>query len=162
MATVITLLINQTLSASTASVTFANITQDYRDLILVCTYSQGTGGNQPRIQINADTGSSYSVVGATGYSTSSVASWSYSSTEIHPMNYTGITAGETGLWKVEFLDYSASDRHKTVLSRSNHSGEVDMNAARWANTAAITSVAISPQSGTFNAGSTFYLYGVTA
>jgi hypothetical protein len=161
MATALILISSQTLGTSTTSVTFANFSQAYRDLVLVCTYANVSGGDQPTLIFNGDTGSNYSLVGAAGYATSSVASWSYTSTNIHPMNYTGISAGETGLWKVDILDYSSTDKHKTVLSRSGHTGEVDMNAARWANTAAINSLTIT-SSLVLAAGSTFYLYGVAA
>ena len=156
------LLNSQTLGVTTTSVVFSAIPQTYRDLVLVCTYAQGTGGNQPRVVINGDGGTNYFVVSATGYTTATAASWSANIAEIHPMNFTGITANEIGLWKLDFLDYSATDKQKIVLSRSNHTGEIDMNAARWANTAAITSLTLSPQSGSFNSGSTFYLYGVIA
>jgi hypothetical protein len=161
MANSLTLINNQTLLSNTTTVTFTGLPQVYRDLVLVCTYANVSGGDQPTLIFNGDTGSNYSLVGVAGYSTSSVASWSYTSTNIHPMNYTGISAGETGLWKVDILDYSATDKHKTVLSRSNHTGEVDMNAARWTNTAAIISLTIT-SSLVLAAGSTFYLYGVTA
>ena len=62
------------------------------------------------------------------------------------------------------MDYSATDKHKTMLSRGGSSSfGVGMNAGRWANTSAVTSVLVIGQSGLdFAAGSTFYLYGIEA
>jgi len=65
------------------------------------------------------------------------------------------------------MDYSATDKHKTVLVKrgvSDATGySVGMEAGRWASTSAITSINIFDQSGdTFDAGSSFALYGVAA
>jgi hypothetical protein len=62
------------------------------------------------------------------------------------------------------MDYSATDKHKTVLSRyGNSSTEVDMAASRWADTSAINSIQILlADAETYSAGSNFSLYGVIA
>ncbi len=64
----------------------------------------------------------------------------------------------------QIMDYSATDKHKTVLVRVGNVGnsEVGANAGRWASTAAITSVRVAPNDGTFSSGSTFNLYGIVA
>jgi hypothetical protein len=60
------------------------------------------------------------------------------------------------------MDYAATDKHKTVLTRNNVSGTgVEAQAARWANTAAITSVTVITSSGAgFATGTVISLYGV--
>jgi len=59
-------------------------------------------------------------------------------------------------------DASATDKHKSVISRnSNATGTVNMSAVRWANTAAVTSITISCSSN-IAAGSTLALFGVAA
>jgi hypothetical protein len=63
------------------------------------------------------------------------------------------------------MDYSATDKHKTVLSRNNVAGGgVDAFANRWANTAAITSVEVRVSTGGqfFATPTTLSLYGVIA
>jgi hypothetical protein len=61
------------------------------------------------------------------------------------------------------MDYSATDKHKTILTRGNGTSDaVIAFANRWANTAAVTSVAASTLTGTFNSGTTISLYGVIA
>jgi hypothetical protein len=60
------------------------------------------------------------------------------------------------------MDYSATDKHKTVLARSNDASMVTYaSASRWASTNAITSILIDPDSTTQIAvGSTLSLYGI--
>ena len=60
------------------------------------------------------------------------------------------------------MDYSATDKHTTVLNRANNAANgVHANAGRWSNTSAVTQVQVYATSN-FAAGSTFYLYGVAA
>jgi hypothetical protein len=64
------------------------------------------------------------------------------------------------------MDYSATDKHKTSLSRGNALGQANVSviayASRWANTNAITSLTVLLESGSFLTGSTLSLYGVIA
>jgi hypothetical protein len=61
------------------------------------------------------------------------------------------------------MDYSATDKHKTVLVRSNAASTgVEAIAQRWASTAAITSILVFPSTGSWAAGGTFSLYGIVA
>ena len=62
----------------------------------------------------------------------------------------------------DLLDYSATDKHKTILVRfGSNSDSIALAAAgRWASTSAITSIRIYRETGSFAIGSTFELYGV--
>ena len=62
------------------------------------------------------------------------------------------------------MDYSATDKHKTVITRASSAGYyIGMSAGRWANTNAITSVSAVMESGrTWSIGSTFALYGIVS
>jgi hypothetical protein len=61
------------------------------------------------------------------------------------------------------MDYSATDKHKTVLSRANNAANgVTAIAGRWASTSAITSIVLTFQSSSLATGSTVALYGVSA
>jgi hypothetical protein len=65
------------------------------------------------------------------------------------------------------MDYSATDKHKTVLNRgqgfeSTGETEIEMTATRWGNTAAINSIMVFPNASTFNVNTTVSLYGVIA
>jgi hypothetical protein len=65
---------------------------------------------------------------------------------------------------IQLFDYSAVDKHKTVLSRFGSANrEVQATASRYSSTSAITSIRFFDILGqTFQAGATFSLYGIAA
>jgi hypothetical protein len=65
---------------------------------------------------------------------------------------------------VNFMNYSNTTTYKTFLSKARNATNYGVNdqAGLWRNTAAISSMVITNASGTFNTGSTFNLYGITA
>ena len=149
-------LANVTLGSTTLSVTFSSIPATYRDLILI-TNGKATAGDDYFILFNGDTaGSNYSKVlmVGNGSSAASFASISSNAAAIYETD---------GVWIHQIMDYSATDKHKTCLVRSNTAGtNVIAGTTRWANTAAITSVIVKPGSANLVSGSTFSLYGVIA
>jgi hypothetical protein len=149
------------LASAVSSVTFS-VPSGYRDLQIIAQYKNTDNGIQAMVRLNGDTATNYFNVGMAGYSTSSVASWSNNISRIQVISYTGVSSSEFCLLEMDFLDYQASDKQKTILTRSNHSGEVDAVASRWASTSAITSIVLLPETNTFAAGSTFELFGVIA
>lgn len=163
MPSALTPLATTTLASNLATVSFTNISGAYRDLRLVCsmTSSGAYGGG---IVINADTTNanySWVQVAATASAFSNTGNGISNSLQFAP-NWNLSTSEPTTL-VTDFLDYQATDKHKNFLLRTNTaSAGVTAMAARWANTAAITSLTIQVNTGTFAAGSTFSLYGVTA
>jgi hypothetical protein len=152
------------LGSSSASVTFSSIPADYRDLVLVAEPEATTASAEEiRIElvINSDTGSNYSYVrmggdGSSASSSSGTLSW---------VLFNGFLAdGERGIRIAQLMDYSATDKHTTLLVRDSSTdvGRVEATAVRWANTSAVTSVEVRTRSGNYAAGSTFYLYGISA
>jgi hypothetical protein len=159
MATALTPIAWQSLSGTAATVTFSSIPGTYRDLILVVT---GTGTNNHAVyaQFNGDTATNYNNVQMIGDGSTASSSLQTSQTFVYAGrgNTTSVTTNI-----VHILDYSTTDKHKTVLSRANDSALYVMGITnRWASTAVITSMLIYPSLGSFNAGSTFALYGVSA
>jgi len=149
-----------TLGSSAALVTFSSIPATYRDLILVVEGATATSG-RPVMRFNADTGSNYTSVMMAGGS--SPYSATTSTTFIDPIPDYSVTGKFSAIWQV--MDYSATDKHKTVLVRLNQhaGGVVHATAGRWANTNAITTVAILTNNGAnYSSGTTFNLYGVIA
>lgn len=158
-------LANITLSSSAASVTFSSISQVYRDLVLVIAGVAATNSvqNSVKATFNSDTtASNYYAVTMRGNG-SATASSSYNVGAFLEAFSTGIaTTGITNI-TASFMDYSATDKHKSYLSRFNDAGvATGAIAGRWANTSAITSIALSFDSGTWASGSTFALYGIVA
>lgn len=149
------LLDSVTLGSSAASVTFSNISQNYRDLVVVvrpdstAIYPQLIIGGQPQNVNNVRMhGVSPSTVDASG-STNNSGPASYYQAE---------------LVIFQIFDYSTTNKHKTILTRSNL-GSVAVGAigSRWAYTSAVTTIQVNDSgAGNYPAGSTFYLYGIAA
>jgi len=154
-----TALATVTLGSSASSVTFSSIPATYRDLVVVISPTTSVDGTEVLMRVNGDTGSNYAFVYAlgTGSTTFSAAGTAASF---------GLLLGRTSRVTnvlVNLMDYSATDKHKTILQRDNDSGWTTvMRAGRWANTAAINTIVVSTSSGTFNSGSTFNLYGIAS
>jgi hypothetical protein len=153
------LIATTTLAAAAPSVVFGSIPQGYRDLVLVSDYKTSVASNS-LLRFNSDSGSNYFYIQMGGNS---------SGTE----NYTGtvdaiyLNVNSTQIEKttttiLNVMDYSATDKHKTNLLRNvGQNGDVVWAyAVRWANTAALTTMALTLTTGNYSAGSTFSIYGV--
>ena len=149
-----------TLGSNQATVTFANIPNTYKDLILIMNVEQSaTSGNGGTIIINGDTGANYSTVFMSGNGSSASSGTGSSSNSLSDLFFfESVRATHI----IQFLDYSATDKHKTVLARANVSSfQVRAGAGRWANTNAVTSFTLGMgQSRSYTSGSTFSLYGI--
>jgi hypothetical protein len=148
-----------TLSTAAASVSFSSIPATYRDLILV---SQGTVATASNISLrfNGDTGSNYSYVYMFGSGTSTASAAGTDSAILGG----GFNSSVISQAIFQVMDYSATDKHKTTLNRTDEpNGAAYAWAGRWANTAAITTLLVRmTNGGNFNSGTTFSLYGVIA
>ena len=151
-----------TLSATDSEILFSSIPATYRDLIVVI---NGSTSSNTLVwsRINGDTGTNYGYVVMTG--SSSV----YSSAGTFNVAYLsdGTVLSNTRIMiTMQVMDYSATDKHKTALVRSDStlSGTtaVYASAHRWANTNAVTSVSVNTNTGSWNIGSTFSLYGIAS
>jgi hypothetical protein len=141
-----------------ASVTFSSIPATYRDLFIACNFSAGTAGTFS-IRANGDSGTNYSRVWMLGSGSGSGNSGTSTNDAYRLFSYSATQA--VGI--AQIMDYSATDKHKTLLWRGNDaSAEVIAIAARWANTDAINQVEIFSADGTFSVGSTFSLYGIAS
>ena len=144
-----------TLGANASSVTFSSIPATYRDLVLVVGGAT-TAGATMLYALNGDTtDANYSRVrmfaGGAGPGGSNTASDRF----IANMDAT------QGVQLIYFMDYSATDKHKTVLSRSSNTGTFTLAyVSRWANTAAVTSINFG--SGEMITGTVLSLYGIEA
>jgi len=150
-----------TLGSAASSVTFASIPQTYRDLVLVSS-SKMTTASYSILNLNGNTSTVYSSVNMAGDG-SSTDSGSVTQSKFYPNYRFNESTSEFMLSQIQFLDYSATDKHKSALARANLAGSVvNAWAGRWANNDEITSIAIAANSGNFAIGSTFSLYGIEA
>jgi len=147
-----------TLTSSASSVTFSSITQDYRDLVLVINSPSGAGAYASRF--NSDSGSNYNKVWMQGTGSATASQSSSNTTNLSD----SINTVQMGIFQI--MDYSATDKHKTVLARTDNTtasapftGALAM-AGRWASTSAVTSWQIYHTGGAMPIGTTVYLYGI--
>ena len=156
------LLDSVTLSSSASSVTFSSIDQSYRDLVLVVEGSSTSGfARGMGAQFNNDTGSNYNYVSMTGDGSSASSSSVSNNSSIGVFGRLAASGGKA-INIIQIMDYSATDKHKSCLSRTNNAAsDTNAVASRWASNSAITEIDLLPGS-SLESGSTFYLYGVAA
>lgn len=163
-----TALATTTLSGTNSSVTFSSIPttdangNNIRDLIVMF---NGSGARYLAVRINGDGGNNYNTVAMYGTgsvaTSGSTANFGYIFASYSAASTTGIRSGI-----IQFLDAKAADKHKPILIRHNDvgsAGAVEVMAARWANTNAITSIQVYSDNGSnFGTDTTISLYGVVA
>ena len=150
-------------AAGASSITFSGIPQTgYTDLVVRCS-TRNTGGGVANYHNISFNGSSSSFTGryieGSGSAASSGTSQSaglddgggatastFANTEYYVPNYTS----------ANYKSYSVD----SVTETNGSAAYMALVAGLWSNTAAITSVGITPQSGNLAQYSTFYLYGI--
>jgi hypothetical protein len=154
-----TLIDSVTLGSSASGVTFSSIPAG-GDLVLAADVIKSTN-SRVYLKINGDSGTNYNNLVFAG--TGSAAFGDDQNNADYYWLSQGGSSGGTAQFAINFMDYSASDKHKSFLVRWGiHSTAVSANIGRWASTSAITSLAITVESpaGVFAAGSTFFLYHI--
>jgi hypothetical protein len=152
------LIASTTLAAASSEVVFGSLPQTYRDLVLILNTKLTTSSGTIRIRLNGDSGTNYSDVVMNGNGSTTASN--------SRTGQTGAFAGSVGTADtntvIQIMDYSATDKHKTLLTRENEPANlVAARAARYASTSAVTSVLVGNDAGqTFASGCTFNLYGV--
>jgi len=156
----------QTLGSTASSITFSSIPQGYTDLILVVSASLDTTSDL-RFRINNDTATNYSFTLLTGDGTSATSTRGTNLTSGLGTYYGQITTTlGNSVQILQFLNYSNTTTFKSIISRANGAnGGVDAIINLYRDTAAITNLTLAKSStmgGTWQSGSTFTLYGISA
>lgn len=148
-----------TLSANASEVSFPSLPQTFRDLILVIDGTATVDPSIVRLIFNGDTATgSYTRV--IGYG---VSNGSRISEATNPERFFDYYAARPNLAIAHLMDYSATNKHKTVISRWQGTlSYVVFSANRWANTNAITSMNVLPVSASFVTGTTLSLFGIAS
>ena len=154
-----TALATVTLASTDSEIVFGSIPATYRDLVVVINIPSLTGSPTARggyISLNS-TGLSSVYMTGNGSSASS---------GTDATDGIAAFANAQGVYTFQIMDYSATDKHKTVLTRASiGSTAVWAIASRYASNSAVTSVSFTaPDSGSdlFSIGSTFSLYGIAS
>lgn len=161
----ITALANTTLGSGTSSVTFSSISSSYKDLMLVISnFSTTSDGMDIIMRFNSDTGNNYSQSHIRGNGSTPGASAVANITAAYPNFYSILTTSNvTNI--IHILDYSATDKHKSMLVRAHDmdsSKYVIAGTWRWASTSAINTISLAFSGINATSGSTLTLYGVSA
>lgn len=150
-----------TLSSATNTVTFAGIPAGYKHLQLRILNKITTGGINPTIRFNGDTGSNYIAHQLYGDG-ASAGSFSFGTGTAIGTSY---ASDQWGGQVIDILDYASTSKNKTVRTLGgtdkNGSGYVGLTSGLWfATPAAINSIDIIAASTTFTEFSQFALFGV--
>lgn len=153
-----------TLGSQAAGITFSNISQNFRDLVLVMDIALASVNGVVGMTINNDGGSNYSRVYMMGNGSGTASATETVTYMVVNGTTTQLGVGNRSNAVVNFMDYSTTNKHKSVLSRANTPAiGVDAIAGRWASNSPITSFYLFNNFGNgFASGSTFSLYGVLA
>lgn len=147
-------------TTSVSQISFNFITQNYRDLILVGSGMTSTAAGVV-MKLNGDTGSNYYQLVMYGDGGSVYATGAGSvGTAVQIGRFDNSYRAQ---FELHIMDYTHTGKTKGCLNR--YGGPTVLSAARtirWNSTAAITNIVLTPESGTFQAGSTFTLYGINA
>lgn len=137
----------------------------YTDLVLVFDgTTSGSINNTIRVGNGTiDTGLNYSCTILSGNGSSAVSTRRSNDTSFQP-NYNGYTNSTQSNMIVHFMNYSNTNTHKTILSRSNNASTgVDAVVGLWRSTSAINQIQLLANGGyNWQAGSTFTIYGIAA
>jgi hypothetical protein len=149
-----------TVSTTTSSYTFNSITSAYTDLVLVVFGISTASIYNWGMRFNGDTGSNYSRTIMFGTSSSAGSSRLSNSTSIN----TGFLTTNGAPNIINIQNYSNTTTYKTSIQRGGDASDsTSTGVGIWRSTAAINSITMFSDGGSFiAAGTTFTLYGIAA
>ena len=152
---------SQTLGSAAASVTFSSIPGTYTDLRLVGIGATSTTGRNILVEVNSDTANNYSSTLISGWSSSAGSTRQANEANIRGYFQVG-TDANVSTYTVDLMSYASTNVNKTLLLTGGHGSEVYRMVGLWRSTSAITAVTIRPNTGNWNSGATFSLFGIKA
>jgi hypothetical protein len=158
----------QTLGSSNSTVQFTSISQAYTDLILIWSPTGSSTGLNVYSRVGnglVDSGNNYSWTFIRGNGSAATSNRGTSSSYWNWLNM-GVHDTIPNTYIYQFINYSNTSTNKTVIARLNEeqsgSGFVAAAVGLWSSTSAINVISLQTTTGTFDAGSTFTLYGIKA
>jgi len=152
---------------TTNSITFSSIPSGFRDLVIQggVRSTRAASAEDLFIQLNGDTGSNYTGVFMYGTDSGTTSSFTTNTTQFSIATNTAAATATSGLFTAfygQIMDYSATDKHKTFLTRNAAPTQVWAGAGRHSSTSAVTSFRLFYNIGNFEVGSKISLYGIEA
>ena len=158
-----------TSTGSAGAMTFTSIPSTYKHLQIrgiLRTNDTGSFNNQ-QMRFNSDSGSNYAFHTFSGNGSTTSTSGSATQTSFNDFmraTSNSLTAGIFGVAIVDLLDYTNTNKYKTLRALqgadSNGDGIVGITSGVWMSTAAISTITINPSGGTAIQYSSFALYGI--
>jgi len=156
-------------TGSSGTITFSSIPATYTHLQLRAIL-RGTASNTSdgyNLRFNSDTGANYDG-GHILYGTGSAGAFHVgaSTTYIQPGDIVGAsaTASIFAAQVTDILDYTNTNKYTTIRTlygfNLNGSGTVALSSGLWMNTAAVTTITLTTNSGSFATNTQFALYGI--
>lgn len=149
-------LANIVLSANAPSITFSNIPQNYKDLILVADWASVSDTGTGVLRFNNDSSSIYNIVALYGAGTGGPSAFSQSN---QPQDI-GIfpRVSRSGII-MKMFEYSSTTKHKNYTCRQSAADyAVWIHAGKYSSLSPISSITITPTAN-FVAGTVLSLYG---
>jgi hypothetical protein len=164
-----TLISSNVLSSSAASVTFSAIAADWTDLVLRWSARDNVAGNTQAIVMRLN-GLATSIYSATYLynSAGSVGSFTSGGNSSIDVQYasagTSSTADTFTSYEIYLPSYTATQNKPFsaigVSENNSANAYINLQANLFRSTAAITTILLTPNTGSFVSGSSFYLYGI--
>ena len=155
------------LGSTAATITFDNIPQGYKHLQVRGIYQNNQANSSVdyvQMVINSDTSSSYVTHRLQGNGATASASATAATVYAYPTFSVQGIASIYGTFVMDILDYANVYKYKTIRTLGgydgNGAGNVGLNSNLWMNTASITKLQFSVQTGSFNTNSRLSLYGI--
>ena len=158
------------LSTSAATVTFSAIPSTYTDLVMRWSVRTDYGATRTGFRIAANSiTSGYSETYIIQYNSTVVGSGTYTGNAYFNGEYidgTGATANTFGSGELYLPSYTVSqNKPSSMVSLAEGNSTTDtgmyLKALLLSNTAAITSLTLTANTGNFVSGTSFYLYGIS-
>lgn len=164
------LISNTTLTGTSTLVSFSSFS-GYTDLVLVVRVASSGSDNNVDVVFNNDTGANYRLVQVYAGATNGDRGAGNGGSQSRVPLYASSTSSQSvqGLGILHIFSYSNSSTRKFFLApasatsiASNDPYYAIGRGYTWDNTSAITTIDVRPRDGSFLAGSSFTLYGITA
>jgi hypothetical protein len=159
-------------SGGASSIEFTSISSSYQHLQVRIigrgTDTANTGGRYINVRFNGDSAGNYASHQLRGDGGSADASGFVSTAQIYGQRMANgyLSTNVFGALVFDLLDYSSTSKNKTYRGvggwDSNGSGQILVTSGAWFSTSAITSIAMTLESGNWAQYSTAALYGVKA
>lgn len=153
-----------TLGSNTNTVTFTVLPSTYTDLVVICNWVENSTEDLcVRVGNGSVSTSGYSLTYLWGNGSS--AGSGRASTSFWDVSQLPASTTQPATTFMNFMSYANTNTYKTMLSRSGAAPVgVISEVALWSNTSAIERIELRCGYGTntFNAGSTFTVYGIKA